>query len=47
MFENKKILILGLARSGYASAKLLLKRGNQVIVNDLNDLDLEISLLNF
>lgn len=37
MFENKKILILGFARSGYASAKLLLKRGNNVILNDLKE----------
>ena len=35
MFENKKILILGFARSGYASSKLLLKRNNEVILNDL------------
>lgn len=37
MFENKKILILGFARSGYASAKLLLERNNDVILNDLKD----------
>ena len=37
MFENKKVLILGLARSGYAAAKLLLKKGNQVYLNDLKD----------
>lgn len=37
MFTEKKILILGLARSGYASAKLLLKRHNKVIVNDLKE----------
>lgn len=34
MFENKKILILGLARSGYQAAKILIKRGNKVILND-------------
>lgn len=34
MFENKKILILGFARSGYEAAKVLIKRGNQVIIND-------------
>ena len=34
MFENKKVLILGLARSGYACAKFLVKRGNEVILND-------------
>jgi len=34
MFENNKILILGFARSGYEVAKILIKRGNQVIIND-------------
>lgn len=34
MFENKKILILGMARSGYAAASFLAKRGNTVILND-------------
>ena len=34
MFENQKILILGFARSGYEAAKLLITRGNKVIIND-------------
>jgi len=34
MFINKKILVLGFARSGYDAAKLLLKRGNDVLIND-------------
>lgn len=34
MFQNNKILILGMARSGYAAAKYLIKRGNTVILND-------------
>lgn len=34
MFENKKIFILGLARSGYQAAKLLSKRGNSIVLND-------------
>lgn len=34
MFENKKILILGLARSGYQAAVLLSKRKNTVVLND-------------
>ncbi|MDO4996395.1 MAG: UDP-N-acetylmuramoyl-L-alanine--D-glutamate ligase [Bacilli bacterium] len=34
MFTNNKILILGLARSGYQSAKYLIARGNEVILND-------------
>ena len=35
MFENDKIFILGFARSGYEAAKLLAKRGNKVILNDM------------
>jgi len=34
MFEHKKIFILGFARSGYEAAKVLLKRGNTVLLND-------------
>lgn len=34
MFNNKKILILGMARSGVAASKVLIKRNNEVIVND-------------
>lgn len=34
MFENKKILILGMARSGYEAAKYLSKYNNQIILND-------------
>ena len=34
MYKEKKILILGFARSGYDAAKVLLKRGNYVLVND-------------
>ena len=34
MFENNKILILGFAKSGYEAAKVLIKRGNEVILND-------------
>ena len=36
MFKNNKIFILGMARSGYEAAKVLLKRGNKVIINDKN-----------
>lgn len=39
MFENNKILILGLARSGYNAAKYLIKRNNEVILNDFKDED--------
>ena len=34
MFENKKILILGMARSGYEAAKYLSKNNNTIILND-------------
>ena len=34
MFQNKKILILGFARSGYQAAKVLMERGNEVYLND-------------
>ncbi len=34
MFNGKKILILGFARSGYEAAKILVDHGNQVILND-------------
>ena len=37
MFENKKILILGMARSGYQAAKLLVKLGNEVYLNDAKE----------
>lgn len=34
MFENKKVFILGLARSGFHAAKVLRARGNDVVLND-------------
>lgn len=37
MFENKNVLILGLARSGTSCAKFLAKKGNNVVINDLKD----------
>ena len=39
MFEGNKILILGFARSGYEAAKLLINRGNEVILNDNKEED--------
>ena len=39
MFENKKVLILGLARSGYEAAKYLINKGNTVILNDNKEED--------
>ncbi len=37
MFENKKIFILGMARSGYWAAKELAKRNNTIVLNDANE----------
>ncbi|WP_349410412.1 UDP-N-acetylmuramoyl-L-alanine--D-glutamate ligase [Pseudalkalibacillus sp. SCS-8] len=37
--RHKKVLVVGLAKSGFAAAKLLNKHGAQVIVNDRKDLD--------
>ena len=37
MFENKKIFILGMARSGYHAARILAKRNNQIVLNDMNE----------
>ncbi len=37
MFENKKIFILGMARSGYEAAKVLSKRNNTIVLNDKNE----------
>jgi UDP-N-acetylmuramoylalanine--D-glutamate ligase len=37
MFENKKIFILGIARSGYEAAKVLAKRNNEIVLNDMNE----------
>ena len=38
MFKNKKIFILGMARSGYNVAKLLYKN-NEIVITDKNDQD--------
>ena len=39
MFENKKIFILGMARSGYEAAKLLSNYNNEILVTDINEQD--------
>jgi len=39
MFENKKIFILGMARSGYEAAKLLSDYNNEILVTDMNEQD--------
>lgn len=37
MYENKKIFILGFARSGYEAAKFLVSKNNEVLINDGKD----------
>lgn len=39
VFKNKKVLVLGLALSGFHAAKLLLKLGALVTVNDAKELE--------
>ena len=34
MYENKKILVLGMARSGYACSKILANLNSEVVLND-------------
>lgn len=34
VFNNNKVLILGMARSGFDAALILLKRGNRVLISD-------------
>ena len=41
MFNNKKIFILGMARSGYEAAKLLSNYDNEILVTDMNEQDKE------
>lgn len=41
MFENKKIFIFGMARSGYEAAKLLANYNNEIIVVDGKEQDIE------
>ena len=41
MFNSKKIFILGMARSGYAAAKLLVQHGNEVLITDYKEQDKE------
>ena len=37
MYKNKKIFILGMARSGYEVAKLLSKYNNQILITDMKE----------
>ncbi len=41
MIENKKVLILGMARSGYEVAKLISKANNNIFITDMKDQDEE------
>ena len=46
MFQNKKILVLGAARSGISCASKLIELNNEVILNDMKETDnLEITKL--
>lgn len=40
-YQNKKVLVLGLAKSGFYAAKLLYELGAQVTVNDSKDLTVD------
>lgn len=37
MIENKKILILGMARSGVSVAKLLAEYNNNILITDMKE----------
>lgn len=39
LFCNKKIFILGMARSGFSAAKLLAKHNNKILITDIKDQD--------
>lgn len=41
MYENKKIFILGMARSGYECAKMLLDHNNTILITDQKEQDKE------
>ena len=41
MYENKKIFILGMARSGYECAKMLLEHNNTILITDQKEQDKE------
>lgn len=44
MFENKKVVVLGMARSGLAAAEFLRRRNCEVIINDIKEIDDEFTL---
>ena len=39
MYENKKILVLGMARSGYEVCKLLAKHNNDITITSRKEPD--------
>lgn len=39
MYENKKIFILGMAKSGYEVAKVLARHNNEILVTDMKEQD--------
>jgi len=41
MYKNKKIFVLGMARSGYEVSKLLSKYNNSILVTDKNDQNID------
>lgn len=41
MFENKKIFVLGMARSGYEAARLLATKNNEILITDMKEQDPE------
>ena len=41
MYENKKIYILGMARSGYEVAKLLINKNNEIVLTDMKLKDID------
>ena len=41
MYKSKKILILGMARSGFEVAKLLSKYDNEITITDMKEQDPE------
>lgn len=41
MYENKKIYVLGMARSGYEVSKLLSNKNNKIVVTDMKLKDME------
>ena len=41
VFTNQKIFVLGMARSGYEVSKILISRGNTIVLNDAKEEDVQ------